>query len=214
MLLPLGLSAEPEAGKQEMILLKTELPDVFFGPPPRNHKLPVPYDRPDTAPELMVPKGTVLLSKGKPVTSSDNMPIIGELKMIADGEKSPSEGYYVEILENLQWIQIDLGEFAQIAAVWVWRPYGDDRIFHDVIIQVSGDPNFKEGVVTIYNNDFDNSAKLGKGKHRPYVETRFGLLAKGKASKGRYVRLYSRGNTSNPYNQYTEVEVYGKITKK
>ncbi len=213
LILPIGQFAESQRA-EEGVLLKTDLPDVFFGPPPRNHKLPVPYDRPDEAPKLLVPKDTVLLSQDRPVSSSDDMPIIGELELITDGEKETGEGYYVEILEGLQWVQIDLGDSAQIAAVWVWRPYGDDRIFHDVIIQVSDDPNFNECVVTIYNNDFDNSAKLGKGSHRPYVETRFGLLADGKASLGRYVRLYSRGNTTNAFNVYTEVQIFGKFSKK
>jgi hypothetical protein len=51
---------------------------------------------------------------------------------------------------------------------------------------------------------------MGKGTDNPYVETRFGMLADGKGSKGRYVRLYSNGNTSNEMNHYIEVEVYGK----
>ena len=79
-----------------------------------------------------------------------------------------------------------------------------------MVIQVSDDAAFKTGVTTIYNNDYDDSSKLGKGEDRPYVESRFGLLADGKGSKGRYVRLYSKGNTSNDMNHYIEVEVYGK----
>jgi hypothetical protein len=31
--------------------------------------------------------------------------------------------------------------------------------------------------------------------------------------KGRYVRLYSNGNTSNDLNHYVEVEVYGTPVK-
>ena len=30
-----------------------------------------------------------------------------------------------------------------------------------------------------------------------------------KGAKGRYVRLYSNGNTTNDLNHYVEVEVYG-----
>ena len=79
-----------------------------------------------------------------------------------------------------------------------------------MIIQISDDPAFKTGVTTVFNNDYDDSAKMGKGSDRPYVETRFGLLADAKGAKGRYVRLYSKGNTSNEMNHYIEVEVYGK----
>ena len=74
---------------------------------------------------------------------------------------------------------------------------------------LADDPEFKTGVTTVYNNDYDDSAKMGKGSDRPYVETRFGLLVDGKGTKGRYVRLYSNGNTSNEMNHYIEVEVFG-----
>ncbi|MCF7676378.1 MAG: hypothetical protein K9N23_18930 [Akkermansiaceae bacterium] len=57
--------------------------------------------------------------------------------------------------------------------------------------------------------DSDDSSKMGKGSDRPYVESRFGLIADGKGTKGRYVRLYSMGNSSNEMNHYIEVAVYG-----
>ena len=79
-----------------------------------------------------------------------------------------------------------------------------------MIVQVSDDPEFKTGVTTLFNNDYDESSKLGKGSDNPYVETRFGKLIDGKGAKGRYVRFYSAGNTSNEMNHYIEVEVYGK----
>jgi hypothetical protein len=165
---------------------------------------------PTTAPEFLVPEGTVLLSKGKPVTSSDDAPIIGELSLITDGEKDAGEGYFVELLDGLQWVQIDLEKSSAVSAIWLWHFHSQKRAYHDVIIQVSDDAEFKTGVTTIYNNDYDESAKMGKGTDNPYVETRFGMLADGKGSKGRYVRLYSNGNTSNEMNHYIEVEVYGK----
>jgi hypothetical protein len=65
-------------------------------------------------------------------------------------------------------------------------------------------------VTTLFNNDYDDSAKMDKGKDSPYVESRYGLLVDGKGTKGRYVRLYSNGNTSNEMNHYIEVEVFGK----
>ncbi len=77
------------------------------------------------------------------------------------------------------------------------------------MVQVSDDAEFKSGVTTLYNNDYDDSSKLGKGSDKPYVESRFGLLVDGKKTKGRYVRLYSAGNTSNDMNHYIEVEVFG-----
>jgi hypothetical protein len=35
-------------------------------------------------------------------------------------------------------------------------------------------------------------------------------LIDAKGVKGRYVRLYSKGNTTNKLNHYIEVEVFGK----
>lgn len=188
----------------------TELPDELIEGTPKPIKLPVAHDDPKEAPQFKVPQGTVLLSKGKPVTSSDDMPIIGDLTLITDGDKEAGEGYYVELLNDLQWVQIDLEKEAEIYAIWVWHFHSQKRAYHDVIIQISNDPKFESGVTTVYNNDFDNSAKMGKGGYAPYAETRYGLVADGKSTKGRYVRLYSRGNTSNEMNHYIEVEVFGK----
>jgi hypothetical protein len=79
------------------------------------------------------------------------------------------------------------------------------------VVQVSDDPAFARNVVTVFNNDGDNSAKLGRGGDRPYVETQFGRIFDGKGATGRYVRLYSNGNTSDELNHYCEVEVYGAL---
>ena len=65
----------------------------------------------------------------------------------------------------------------------------------------------------MFYNHSDNSSKLGVGKDRPYIETYEGKLIDCKGVKGRYVRLYSKGNTANEMNHYIEVEVYGKPVK-
>lgn len=193
----------------DSIPLTTQIPaEVIEGTPmPINVQDLVPA--PKVAPALNVPAGTVLLSKGKPVTSSDDFPVVGELTLITDGEKDGGEGYYVELMDGLQWVQIDLGQSDSIAAVWAWHFHSQLRAYHDVVIQISDDPAFKNGVTTIFNNDFDNSSGLGKGTDKPYVDSRFGLLVDAKGVKGRYVRLYSKGNTSNDANHYIEVEVFG-----
>ena len=38
-------------------------------------------------------------------------------------------------------------------------------------------------------------------------------LIEGKGTKGRYVRMYSNGNTANEMNHYIEVQVYGTPAK-
>ena len=84
------------------------------------------------------------------------------------------------------------------------------RAYHDVIIQISDDPDFVDGVKTVFNSDHDNSSKLGVGKDLAYIETYKGKYIDAKGTKGRYVRLYSAGNSTNAMNHYIEVEVYGK----
>jgi hypothetical protein len=192
--------------------LTSELPPELIEGTPQPIKVPNLVQAPTKAPELLVPEGTELLSKGKPVTSSDDAPIIGDLTLVTDGDKEAGEGYFVELLDGLQWVQIDLEKSSAVSAIWTWHFHSQKRAYHDVIIQISDDPEFKTGVTTVFNNDYDDSAKMGKGSDRPYVETRFGLLVDAKGAKGRYVRLYSNGNTSNEMNHFIEVEVYGKAS--
>jgi hypothetical protein len=78
------------------------------------------------------------------------------------------------------------------------------------VAQVADDPEFKENVRTLFNNDQSNLDGLGAGTNREYFETNEGKLIEGKGTKARYVRLYSKGSTESRLNEYTEVEVYGK----
>jgi hypothetical protein len=191
--------------------LLTPLPPELIEGTPKPIQVPSLVEAPTQPPEFFVPEGTIRLSTDKPVTSSDDNPVIGSLDLITDGDKEAGEGYFVELLDGLQWVQIDLEKRAAIHAIWLWHFHSQKRAYHDVIIQISDDPQFKTGVTTIYHNDYDQSANLnlGKATDRPYVETRFGMIADGKGTRGRYVRLYSNGNTSNEMNHYIEVEVFG-----
>jgi hypothetical protein len=206
----IAMALVPLAQAADTIPLTTTIPPEKIEGTPIEIKVPNLKPAASKAPEIQVPAGTVLLSKGKPVTASDDFPIIGDLPYITDGEKEAGEGYFLELANGLQWVQIDLEKSSTVSAIWLWHFHSQKRAYHDVIIQVSDDATFKTGVTTIYNNDYDESAKMGKGSDSPYVESRFGWLADGKGSKGRYVRLYSNGNTSNEMNHYIEVEVHGK----
>lgn len=189
--------------------LKVEVPKPLFAGTPRPISLanlePANAKRPD----IMVAPDVKLISKGKKVTSSDSLPVIGELTFITDGDKTGIDGAYVELGPNTQWVQVDLGSSAKIAAVAVWHFHSQARVYHDVIIQISDDAEFKKGVTTIFNTDDDNSSKLGKGADKSYVETNNGRVVDAKNASGRYVRLYSTGNTSDELNHYCEVEVFG-----
>ncbi len=199
---------------EDKVPLKLDLPKPLFAGTPRpislpNLEPPLVGKRPD----LMVPAGTTLLSKGKPVTSSDSLPVIGELSFVTDGDKSGVDGTYVELGPTPQWVQIDLGAKANIAAIVIWHFHSQARVYHDVVVQVSDDPAFKTGVKTLFNNDDDNSSKLGKGTDFAYVETNSGRVIDAKGAAARYVRLSSNGNTSDELNHYCEVEVHGQMAK-
>jgi len=195
--------------------IKAELPKAMFEGTPKNIK-PSPHlekyldkDRPP----FLVPKGCTNLAAKKPVKSSDSMPIIGEVDLVTDGDKEGTDGSYVELAPGLQWVQIDLQQKAKIYAILVWHYHAEGRVYHDMVIQVSDDPDFIEGVKTVFNNDFDNSAGLGIGHDMEYIEDYRGRLIDAGGVEGRYVRLYSAGNTSNDQNHYIEVEVFGKPAK-
>lgn len=205
----LATAVVPLAQAANTIPLTTTIPPEKIEGTPIEVKVPNLKPAASKAPEIQVPAGTTLLSKGKPVTASDDFPIIGELPYITDGEKDAGEGYFLELANGLQWVQIDLEQDATIQAVWVWHYHSQRRAYHDVVIQISNDPEFATGVTTVFNNDFDNSASLGSGSDAPYIETQYGLLVPVAGVKGRFVRLYSQGNTSNDMNHYIEVEVFG-----
>ena len=196
---------------QDKVPLKTQLPrPLFVGTPVPlnvpNLEPPMKGKRPD----FLVPAGTVNLAKGKKVTASDNNPVVGTLDLVTDGDKAGDEGSWVELGPGKQWVQIDLAKSANIYAVLVWHFHSQARVYRDVVTQVSDDPTFKSSVTTIFNNDFKNELGLGAGKDLNYVETYQGKLIDAKGVKGRYVRLYSNGNTTNKLNDYIEVEVWGK----
>ena len=189
--------------------LKVEVPKPLFAGTPRPISLANLEPANTKRADIMVAPDVKLLSKGKKVTSSDSLPVIGELSFITDGDKTGIDGAYVELGPNTQWVQVDLGSSAKIAAVAVWHFHSQARVYHDVVIQISDDAEFKKGVTTIFNTDDDNSSKLGKGADKSYVETNNGRVVDAKNASGRYVRLYSNGNTSDELNHYCEVEVFG-----
>jgi hypothetical protein len=155
------------------------------------------------------PKGTANVALGKPATSSDEQPIVGEIKMITDGDKEATDGSYVELGPGKQYVTIDLGAPHSIYAIVMWHYHKQPRVYKDVIVQVADDPDFITNVRTVFNDDDDNTSGLGIGSDKSYVETAEGKLIDAKGVVARYVRCYSNGNSSNDMNNYTEVEVYG-----
>lgn len=218
-----GVQAAEQAGTsagEKLVVVDIKLPRPLFQGTPKNIK-PAPtlekyHEKP--RPPFYAPQGVTNLALGKKVTSSDMAPIVGELTMVTDGDKEGSDGSFVELGPDKQWVQIDLEKPADIFALVVWHYHAEGRVYHDVIVQISDDPDFIENVKTVFNNDFDNSSGLGLGKNLEYIDDYRGKLievkdAQGRPVRGRYVRLYSKGNTSNDMNHYVEVEVYGRVAK-
>ena len=207
----LALASAAAARAEDMVPLKLDYPKPLFVGTPRPIKVSNLEPAQSGAPApFLVPAGTALLSLNKPVTSSDSSPVIGELACVTDGDKSGIEGSYVELGPGPQWVQIDLGARAKVAAVVVWHFHAEARVYHAVVVQLSDDAAFKSAVTTVYNSDDTNADGLGKGADYAYVETYRGRVIDAKGTAARYVRLHSNGNTSDELNHYTEVEVYGK----
>ena len=205
-------AAAPSGAK--MVAIDFELPKPMFVGTPTEMKvenLEKPLGR--ARPPFLAPEGTVNLAKGKPVKSSDEMPIIGEISYITDGDKEAADGSYVELGPLVQHVTVDLGKTCELYAIVLWHYHKQPRVYFDVVVQLSNDPDFIKDVKTVFNNDNDNSAGLGVGADKAYVETNEGklidLLSQG-SPKARYVRFYSNGNTSNDLNHDIEADVYGK----
>ena len=200
------------AEEEKNVELKIELPPVALVGTPMPIRVPKEHLAPAQNAPLKIPTGCTNLARGKRVSASDKNPIVGELAYLTDGDKDGEEGYEVELAPGVQWIQIDLAEPSRIFAVALWHYHRQKRAYNDVVIRVSDDPAFADEskITTIFNNDYDNSSKLGKGADKVYIETNAGKIISVPGVRARYIRFYSNGNTSDRGNHYIEAEVYGK----
>ncbi|AWI09909.1 discoidin domain-containing protein [Ereboglobus luteus] len=200
------------SAQDKMVPFKTTLPKPKLAGTPVAIRVPHLETAADidARKPVKVPEGSKNLALEKPVTSSDSMPIIGMLEQITDGDKDSDEGCFVELGDGKQWVQIDLEKAHKIYAIALWHFHSQERAYHDVIVQISNDADFLTGVTTVFNNDHDNSSGLGKGADKAYTDTSRGRVLPVDGVSGRYVRLYSKGNTANAANHYIEVEVWGK----
>jgi len=200
----------PPAKVAKLIPIDIKLPAPAFRGTPKPSKEPhveKPLGKP--RPPFLAPEGTVNLARAKQVAASDPVPGSGELDYVTDGDKEASDFGYLELRSGTEWVQVDLDQPATIYAALVWHNHAEARVYRDVIVQVSDDPDFLDAV-TVFNNDYDNSSGMGIGQDMGYVETAEGKLIDCRGVQGRYVRFYSRGNHMDDKNHYTEVEVYGR----
>jgi hypothetical protein len=71
-------------------------------------------------------------------------------------------------MDGLQSVQIDLEAEAELPAIRVWHYHSQARAYHDVIVQVSNDPTFANGVTTLFNRACPNNwifACIGSADH-------------------------------------------------
>ena len=204
--------AQSNNGEAKMVPILIELPKPMFVGTPEN-LTGIKNLEPDTKkprPPFPAPEGVKNLALNKPVTCSEMDPFIGTLDMLVDGDKDATEGSVIELGPFEQWVVIDLQEENELYAIVLWHYHKAARVYKDVVVQVSNDPEFITDVTTLFNNDMDNSLKLGVGADQHYIDKSEGKLIDAKGTKARYVKLWSQGNNSNDNSHYIEVEVYGK----
>jgi hypothetical protein len=80
-------------------------------------------------------------------------PIVGDLPMLTDGDRSGEEGSYVELSPGRQHVTVDLGAPHEVYAVLFWHFHNSPRIYFDVVVQIADDQGFTKNVRTLMNND-------------------------------------------------------------
>lgn len=163
----------------------------------------------DTTRQIVVPEGTILLSRKNKHLISSSLPVQGTLAQLTDLIKDSRPENLVKLPAGRQYVQIDLLEPVRVHAIVLWHDYSTTCTYHDVIVQLSDDVDFSNPR-TVYNNDQDGSSGLGTGNDAPYVETPNGNLIVLDGPIARFVRFYSAGSDINPENRYAETEIYGK----
>jgi hypothetical protein len=201
----------PSGSSENWVPLQLQLPKLAFIGTPTDFEISEHIEPPSDKPRplFLVPAGVQNVALLKPVILSDKNPTTGEPGLVTDGDKEATDTSYVQMHRGLQWAQVDLGGKYAIYAIVVWHAHNAPQVYHDVVVQVSNDPDFVEGVRTVHNNDYDNSSGLGVGTDKEYFENFEGRLIDAKGVTGRYVRFYSKGSTYSALNRRTEVEIYG-----
>src|SRR5207249_2521464 len=212
-----------EAGKDkpaaapagDLVPLKVKLPAAAFKGTPKDIQLSTfvePLsDKP--RPPMMVPPGLENLAPKAKLTSSDKNASQESLSKLIDGDKEASDQSIIFLRKGSQYVQMDLGSPCELFAILIWHAHNTAKVYRSVIVQVADDPDFSADVRTLFNNDQLNSSGIGVGTDREYFETKEGRLINARGAKTRYLRFYSKGSTESALNEYTEIEVYGRMAK-
>ena len=198
-----------------LVELKPEIDAITGATPGPVERVKPPHLRKGEALPLMVIEGLENLALYKPVTAGSE-PINGDLEQLTDGINNSGE---FDVVEGPGWVQIDLGEEASIHAVVLWYYYRNSNIFNDVIVRVSDAADFSGNVITLFNNDHDNSSGMGIGNDPAFISSWRGEIIDASGSKhigttGRYVRVNTGMSVDGFLPRYLEIAVYGMLSKK
>jgi hypothetical protein len=212
-LLSLGVTTKLFA--EEMVPLKLKLPaPAFVGTPkdlPADGNIEQPSDKP--APPFLIPRDAKNIAPTAKLSCSDKNAVPGELARLTDGVKEAADSNLLLLRKGPQYVQFDFGATNEIFAIVIWHAHDSPKVYHGVVVQVADDADFTANVRTLFNNDAANVDGRGAGTDREYVESYQGKTIDAHGAKSRYVRLYSKGSTDGAFNEYTEVEIYGRPLK-
>ena len=130
----------------------------------------------------------------------------GAAARVTDGVIAAGTGTYATLTGA--GATLDLGGQYYLNGLAVWHYFGDSRSYHDVVFEVADNAAFNNSTI-VFNNDTDNSLGRGAGEDAEYPESSAGKQVLFAPLPGRYLRLWSNGNTVNSANHLTEVELYG-----
>ena len=215
---PTTSRTRPVQGHPDLVELDIGVgPDAVTRATPGNPKgIKPPHLRPQKRREpFKVRPGMTNLALYKPVTACTDEPLAGDVDQITDGLKKSGPFDYVELEPGLGWVQIDLEQARTIHAVVIWHFYKNATIYNDVIVRLADDAAFTRNVRTLFNNDHDGSAKMGKGGDSAFYTRWWGEIvdargAGGAGTRARYVRVYTAAGMEDELPRFVEIAVYGK----
>ena len=201
--------AHAEEPPEGMVELELDLPEPSYSYTPSVRRGHLPVIRWESRDPVYVPEGVENVALGQPVSASAE-PTHNELEDVLNGEKGYEPENVVELPDGPQWIQIDLESEHEIYVIVFWQFFEAERVYFDVVVQVSNDPEFEEDVTTVFNNDDDNTLGFGEGEDSEFFTSYKGKLVEVDGIEARYVRLWSNGSNWNRRNHWIEVEVHAK----
>ncbi|MEK0312723.1 fibronectin type III domain-containing protein [Cohnella sp. 56] len=161
------------------------------------------------------------IALGKAVTTNGEISSSGQpISALTDGVKTRDKYALYSVADGPKWAQLDLGMAYDVARINIRNDWGASadvyRYARDIVVQLSNDASFASGVVTVFNNDGDNSAGLGAGSDAEYTEPADGSgkdINLADTVSARYVRYWANGHVRvngavNTVNTPVEVEVY------